>query len=85
MTEVPLDPAAMLANPALSGFVRDQLASFGLSDADSSVRQTRIETELQWTTPLPGNTDGNTLIFSVLAGVDARVPERPQQPPATGS
>ena len=68
-TEVPLDPAALLASPVISGFVRDQLASLGLSDAGSSVRRTRIETELQWTTPLPVNSDGNPLLFSVLDGV----------------
>lgn len=83
VTEVPLDPAAMLANPALSGFVRDQLASYGLSDANSFVRRTPIQTELQWSTPLPVNTDGNTLIFSVLAGVTHKYPNgtnnRPNQ------
>jgi polyhydroxybutyrate depolymerase len=74
VTELPLDPAAMLANPVLSGFVRDQLASFGLSDASPAVYQTRIETELEWTTPLPVNGDGNPLLFAVLDGVRHQYP-----------
>ena len=79
-TEVPLDPAALLASPVISGFVRDQLASLGLSDAGSSVRGTRIETELQWTTPLPGNSDGNVVLFSVLAGVTHQYPNGGNNP-----
>jgi dienelactone hydrolase len=81
VTEVPLDPAELEASPAISTVVRDLLCSVGLDDTPvARVLRFPRSTELHWETPLPGNEDGNELVFEVLAGVTHEYPNGRNNP-----
>ncbi|MCU0724655.1 MAG: hypothetical protein MUE73_02530 [Planctomycetes bacterium] len=79
--EIPLDPAGLVAIPALSVAAGAHvLATFDLAPLPHSDVLDPLWTHIRWATPLAGNTAGNTCEFRVLAGLTHHFPHGAMNP-----
>jgi poly(3-hydroxybutyrate) depolymerase len=79
LAELPLDPAAILADPVLSGGVGIELAALGLDRDDVGVSARAQSTRLNWPADGPG-ADGAEFHFAMLESVEHRYPRAGNNP-----
>jgi hypothetical protein len=78
--ELPLDPAELLEIDQVRGFVVTYLVSIGLARTPYRTVTARSLTEGRWSTPVPGNANGNVLHFTVLDNVTHQYPNGSNNP-----
>jgi len=79
LDELPLDPAAILAEPVLSDALRTHLAALGLDPRDLAVHAAPHSTVLSWPADGPGG-DGAEFHFVMLEGLEHRYPRAGNNP-----
>jgi polyhydroxybutyrate depolymerase len=73
LSELPLDPVAILAQPLLAETIGAQLATAGLDSGDFSVVSDPHSTAFRWP-PFGSGTDGGLFRFTMLDGLDHHYP-----------
>jgi polyhydroxybutyrate depolymerase len=79
LTELPLDPVALLAEPAIGSALDAQVAALGLDENDFGVTSQPHSTSFRW--PATGTGPGGALFrFAVLEGVGHQYPNGVNNP-----